>query len=220
MLTIDSVHPSLSRLLRLAHEATAKSTGPPVQTLSQLRKLLGVSPQVMNAWKSRGVSKAGAIDASRLLQCPVAAIMDDPAADWMQPQHTEGGLRMGGVAAHEMGLRPVNMAPVVEWESIIKLNELPTEFHVILVDDAMAPKAPKGTKVRIASTRQPAPGDAVLVIDSAGALYLRVFHAGRQGQWQARPTNDVYPSLDFAADGLRVLGVLCGIDGRWSQLAQ
>lgn len=164
------MHPSLARLLRLARQATA-NTPKPVQTLPQLRALLGLTPQAVHAWKVRGVSKQGAIDAARVLGCSANAILDDEGADnWLYPHPPNGGPQGGGLVAQEMSPRPFKVAPVFEWEQIMKQEQLPSEFEVVLVDDAMAPTAPRGTRVRISTTRKPSPGDAVLVADSEGTL--------------------------------------------------
>jgi hypothetical protein len=219
LLTMHPMHPSLARLLRLARQATA-NTARPIQTLPQLRTLLDLSPQVINAWKSRGVSKQGAIKAARVIGCSANAILDDEAGHWMQTHPTKGGAQVGGLLAQEVSLRPYIVAPVFEWEQIMRVTALPAEFEVVLIDDAMAPLAPKGTKVRFSTKRPPEPGDAVLVADGDDILFFRVYHAGLHGQWEARPANSYYPALNSATDQLRVLGVFVSIEASWSQLSR
>lgn len=218
MTTIADMHPSLARLLRLAHEATA-TTPKPIQTLAQLQARLDVSPQTINNWKSRGVSKAGAILAAGEFSCPVNAILDDPTG-WTEPHHSKEGARPGGALAQEMILRPYIVAPLVPWEQIVSKADLPIEFQTVLVDDAMAPKAPAGSKVKFRRDTKPTPGDAVLVVDDRGELYCRVYHAGLHGIWQAVATNPVYPPLQSQENGLRILAVFAGMDGSWSQIAR
>jgi hypothetical protein len=212
------MHPSLARLLRCAHDATATASKP-IQTLAQLQVRLDVSPQTMNNWKNRGVSKAGAIKAAKEFGCAVTAILDEQPG-WMEPHHPKEGARPGGALAQEMIQRPYIVAPTVQWERILKKTDLPAEFYVVLVDDAMAPKAPAGTKVKFKRDGKPAPGDAVLVADQEGELYFRVYHAGLHGAWEAHATNDVYPTLQAQAHSLRVVAIFCGVDAAWSQLSR
>ena len=56
--TISAMHPSLARL----YEA-AKSVTPPVSGKSAVAAWLNVSPQLVNNWENRGVSRAGAMAA-------------------------------------------------------------------------------------------------------------------------------------------------------------
>lgn len=53
--------------------------------------------------------------------------------------------------------------PPVVWGEIKNMDSLPTEFEVELPDDAMAPKAPAGTKVRFRRASTPAIGEGASV---------------------------------------------------------
>lgn len=213
------MHPSLARLLRLARDGTATSAHP-IQTLLQLRKHLGVTAQTMNNWKQRGISKEGAIQAASAFTCHISAILDDNSTYWAEPQPQTSGAHPRGLSVNEIGLKPYMLAPTIVWEQILRANDLPLEFQVVLVDDAMAPKAPAGTKAKFRRDLKPAPGDAVLVADKAGELYCRVYHGGLHGAWEARATNAVYPALESKVHGLRVVAVFTGIEVSWSQLSR
>lgn len=64
---------------------------------------------------------------------------------------------------------------------------------------------------------QPRPGDGVLVSDSSGGVYFRIYRAGRADRWTAVALNPAYgPDLDSERDGLRVLAVLKAEEGRWA----
>ena len=98
-------------------------------------------------------------------------------------------------------------------------QELPAEFHVVLPDDAMAPRAPAGVKVKFNRARTPLPGDAVLVAGPDGVAYFREYRL-RVGGWEAYATNPAYPSLLSDAHQLQVLAVFVGIDTSWAALAR
>jgi hypothetical protein len=70
-----SVHESIQRLLNFAKKATA-SERYPVTDFVDLQTRLGVSSQVITNWKDRGISKQGAIKASRLFGCPVEHLLE------------------------------------------------------------------------------------------------------------------------------------------------
>jgi phage repressor protein C with HTH and peptisase S24 domain len=68
-MTKRKIHPSASRLLEAA-KVLKGAEGP-----SDVARLLGVSPQKVTNWKSRGVSTEGMLDAQRLIGC---------SATWLQ----------------------------------------------------------------------------------------------------------------------------------------
>lgn len=88
------------------------------------------------------------------------------------------------------------------------------EFETTLPDEAMAPDAPKGTRVIFITGVEPEPGNWVLLRDAEGQHYCRQFRQSRPGQWEAHALNPGYLPLDGARDGLRVVAVFDGIRGR------
>lgn len=69
------MHPSMPRLLKCAQEAT-KGQRRAITDFKDLAARLGESSAVMTNWKSRGISKAGALKASRLFGCSATWLMD------------------------------------------------------------------------------------------------------------------------------------------------
>ena len=99
-------------------------------------------------------------------------------------------------------------------------DPLPGEFFVLLPDDAMAPKASKGTKVQFDRNRSPEPGDALLVKDRAGVVHFREYRLKRSGGWEGFAYNPAYPTLDSDAEPLEVVAVFSGISVGWAQLVR
>lgn len=69
------MHQSMARLLKCAQEAT-RGQRRAVTDFKDLGARLGESSAVMTNWKSRGISKAGALKASRLFGCSASWLMD------------------------------------------------------------------------------------------------------------------------------------------------
>lgn len=69
--TIAGMHESMSRLLAVAREATkdAPAKADRIHTFADLAARMGVSSAVMTNWKSRGLSKDGALTAARKFGC-------------------------------------------------------------------------------------------------------------------------------------------------------
>lgn len=95
-------------------------------------------------------------------------------------------------------------------------HELPDVFSVTIEDDSMAPRVRRGDVVRFSRDVAPRPGDGVLVRDTAGRWFFRIYRERRPGEWEAHPLNDAYQPLDAARDSLQILAVLTGIEEqRW-----
>lgn len=125
-----------------------------------------------------------------------------------------------GGKAQVLSHPPETVAPTVSWEQLkMKPQELPAEFHAVLPDDAMAPRAPAGVKVKFNRSKSPQPGDAVLVAGPDGQPYFREYRL-RVGGWEAHATNPAYPSLLSDVHQLQVLAVFTGIDTSWAALAR
>lgn len=88
------------------------------------------------------------------------------------------------------------------------------EFETQLPDNAMAPEAPKGTRVIFITGPSPEPGDWVLIRDGAGQCYCREFRQRRPGSWEAHARNPGFLPMDSQRDGLQVIAVFDGIRGR------
>jgi hypothetical protein len=73
------MHPSMTRLLLCAQEAT-KGQRRAITDFKDLGARLGESSAVISNWKSRGISKAGALKASRLFGCSATWLMDGKGA--------------------------------------------------------------------------------------------------------------------------------------------
>lgn len=193
-------------------------------TQKEFAQLVHKAPSQLSQWLSgyRTIEEETARDIERKAGKPThwmdtPGLAESPALYKGSP--TEPGGPIGGMA-QDMSHRPQTVAPTVSWEQLMtKPQELPAEFHVVLPDDAMAPRAPAGVKVKFNRERTPQPGDAVLVTGPGGALFFREYRL-RVGGWEAYATNPAYPSLQSDMHDLQVIAVFAGIDTSWAALAR
>lgn len=193
-------------------------------TQKEFAQLVQRSPSQLSQWLSgyRTIEEETARDIERKAGKPIhwmdAPVLGEPPALY-KGSPTEPGGALGGMA-QDLSHRWQTVAPTVSWEQLMmKPQELPAEFHVVLPDDAMAPRAPAGVKVKFNCQRTPQPGDAVLVAGPDGALYFREYRL-RVGGWEAYATNPAYPSLMSDIHKLQVLAVFVGIDSNWAALGR
>ncbi len=79
-----ATHPSMQRLLDAARVATAADRHP-VETWAHLRERMGQSSGAFANWKTRGISKEGAIAAEQLFGCTVQYVMTGEVALELSP---------------------------------------------------------------------------------------------------------------------------------------
>ena len=121
------------------------------------------------------------------------------------------------VKAHPMSPDDVKLTPqikTVQWGLVVP-SGLPEVFEVAVPDDAMSPRVRAGQTVIFDTREKARPGDGVLVSDSDGAWFFRLYRQGRGGAWEAHAENPAYQTLDSVRDGLTVLAVLSGVKARW-----
>lgn len=178
----------------------------------QLAKAAGVSPGAVSHWVSGGTKKLKAESAIGL----------SALTGWNVKWWAEGkGLRdFRQSVAHQLSQSqpnndPQDDSPRVAWGSM-KAAELPEVFRVEVPDDAMADRVLKGHLVKFSTSVKPRAGDGVLVEDSSGAWFFRLYSPGAQGRFSAVAKNPAYQTLDSERDGLTVLAVLVGVpEARW-----
>lgn len=135
---------------------------------------------------------------------------------WMDTQHPPAGdVRPVGAPAHLVSQPFYTSSPLLNWGSILSTT-LPHIFRIAAPDDSMAPQVRAGQIVEFTTGIEVKPGDGVLVSDSAGATYFRLYRVRRADHWEAHPLNDAYRPLDSQLDGLIVLAVLTAVHARWS----
>lgn len=139
---------------------------------------------------------------------------EEAAAHWTEVQHPFGGTKPRGQVARVLS-HPMSSdsLPNIAWESLVN-SPLPQRFAVLLPDDSMSPFLRAGHQARFSRDEVARPGDCVLVSDSQGAVFARMYRERRPGHWEAHPLNDAYQALDSERDGLKILAVFIGMDGR------
>jgi hypothetical protein len=206
--------PSVMRLLECAKDATADMPATRrVRVVGDLVRALGISPQTLTNWKSRGISKDGALLAERFFGCAPSYVIEGigPAR---QASANEG--LASHPVAQSLSLRPFETPPHIQQGELmsIAVKGLPATFSAAVWDEALAPQTPKGTVLVFEVAAMPQPGHGVLVQDATGARYVRRYIPGTAGRWVAGSRNDAYPPMDSERDGLTLLAVATGrLDG-------
>lgn len=99
----------------------------------------------------------------------------------------------------------------------MKSDGVPETFRVSMPDDSMSPRVRRGDVLEFSSRETARTGDGVLVRDSQGNLYFRIYRQARPGQWEAHPVHTDYLPLHSDRDGLVVVGVMTGAPKhRWA----
>lgn len=187
------MHQSVIRLLTRAREVT-QSAASPILTFDDLRKDLDVSSATMTNWKSRGVSKEGALEAAQKYRCD---------ANWIltgKPQVKE---------AHDLSfVEPIVMPQLVTWEWVVTAKVFPERFMLAMPDGSLAGDVEKGDEMVFESGRAPRVGRPVIVEDeTTEKRYVRLYAEAKEG-WRAIATSDAYVSFRSDMDKIKILASL------------
>ena len=134
-----------------------------------------------------------------------------PLPNWLSAQHANEGLASYTVAHAKSQPQSSDDLPYLSWESLMG-NVPDSLFVLVLRDDALGSKFPRGTAVVWSKSRRPAPGRLVLVRDKHGRDHARMYQEHPEpGAWTAAALNPAFASFDPREDGLTVLAVHRGV---------
>lgn len=97
--------------------------------------------------------------------------------------------------AQELTPLGYKLLPTISWEQINKMEKLPARFGMVLRDQAMAPKMPKGTELLFESADTADPGQIALVRASSG-VHVRQIRLQADGSLTAAPLSSAWPTFD------------------------
>jgi transcriptional regulator with XRE-family HTH domain len=182
---------------------------------SQLAKAAGVSPSAVSQWLSGETVDLKAKSAAGL------AALTGWSANWwangIGPRDAATPVAQT-LSHHELKVELPVEKPVVQWGAMTK-DDLPDVFLVEVPDNAMADRVPKGFLVEFDKRITPRDGDGILVADSAGAWFFRVYRPSAGGDFAAIALNAAggYLPMSKSRHGLEVLAVYVAhtARGRW-----
>lgn len=168
---------------------------------STLAKRLGVKPQHLTNWKTRGLPSDRVTDLSAVLSCTTDYLLgrsDTPSGYVMNVQPGQYSLT-ADTQAHLMSLDKRTVPPTRTRAEIMggTAGDL---YAFKLDDDALAPDFPRGTEFVFDVRKEPTPRSVVLVLDEHQQLHAREYRQGAApGQWIAGANNRAFQSFDSAS---------------------
>lgn len=204
----------VKEIRRLNLEALAAATG----GTTALASKLGKSPSQISQWLGgyRSMTEESAREVETSLRKPFRW-MDALHLAEPQPLYKETPPEVSGLA-QDLSHPFERVAETLEWEDLMRTEKLPRQFYVVLADDAMAPSAPRGTKVKFDSQRAAFPGDAILARTADGKLHFRELRVRADGALYAFASNASYPALQMVPGEVEIAAVFVGVEARWSSL--
>lgn len=208
------MHPSVSRLMQCAAEATASL---PVQrritTAVQLRSTLGWSAQRFHNMTRRGLSKDAALEAEAFFSASSSWLLNGPDGPsvWIDRQHRHAGEPAPQYElAHVVSHSTFEAVPLLSREQLMS-TKVPDVFRAVVFDDAMAPDYPAGTELVWTTRRRVQPGRLLLIRDAHQHVHIRLCHqAVGPSAWSGVPSNPAFATLHSTDEGIHVLAVLKG----------
>lgn len=124
------------------------------------------------------------------------------------PVLTAGESPLAHAVSHRQQI--VNPRTLV-WEDLVA-DDIEGQFVMAVQGDALAPHFWPGQLGIWEAGPEGRPGQPVLLADTAGAFYLRLFEPRTSGQWAGISTRPGHRTLEPHADGVRVVARLRYID--------
>lgn len=194
---------------QLTQDQAAKAVGIRQGTLAELEKQAHSSGYTVQLATLYNVS-------SEWLATGFMAVREETPG-WPVSQRPVDSKRLRGNPAHLSTSKVrFDQVPVIAWENLMPLSA-PNRFAVKCPDDSMSPFLRSGSVVYLERALTPSPGDIVLVEDSQSRFYLRLYRPRSASAWEAKPLNDLYQSLDSEREGLTLMAVFVGMEGRVGQ---
>lgn len=193
-------------------------------TQDELAELVGLAQSTIAAAENSGAGSRKTAQIAAV--CKVRAswlangdgAMTETIGAWTENHHPLVGPNMGPLLAQEVSHPGYIVAPTLDWEQLMREPVLPPEFYLVLKDDAMAPIAGAGVKVKFRYGSDARPGDGVLVRTADGALHFREYRQGPGDEWTGHPANPAYWTLQGSPKTMTVVAIFIGIDLPWSRL--
>ena len=193
-----------------------------------LARHLGVTPQTLNNWESRGISKKGLITCQQVLGI---------SASWLECGQGNRNLNeSSNVAYSELGQYKIPLISdeqALNWSYTMSAKELQVEtyllsdepvpahrFAITLSGDSMEPRFFAGDRIVIDTKIRPEPGEFVLAKADDSKLLFRKYRprsTNSDGRliFELMPLNDDYPSLRSDSQDIEIIGTM--IEARTSR---
>lgn len=208
---------NIGRLMPMKKTASARERTPFGQRLFEAREGAGLKQKEVQ--KAIGISQSTLSGLERVADSsgftPQLADLYGADAKYLATGKSTSSAHGARHKARSVSLSSVQDVPHIKWEDILT-SALPDTFYVIAPDDSMAKRIKAGKKVFFSSVETARAGDAVLIADGAGNVFIREMRERAPGDWQAHALNDAYEAMDAKQYGLRILAVLVAEDGRWT----
>ena len=212
---IQVMHPQTERLYLAAKELKK------VEGQSDVARLLNISPQTLNNWEARGISKNGLLAAQKIVGC---------SAHWLETGFgpmSMSGSESANVTPALAGTRKVPLVSYVqagfmkemvaqaaasEWLlTDLELSE--NAFALSIKGDSMLPEFKEGDRVIIDPAVQPQPGDFVVAKNGAEEATFKKYRPrglNERGDevFELIPLNDDYPSMRSDVTPLKIIGTM------------
>lgn len=212
---IPGMHDQMKRLYKAAEELKG------VSGQSDVARLMNASPQTLNNWEVRGISKAGMIKAQETVGC---------SATWLETG--KGKMRVGLVDNTMPGPEIRGTVPLISWvqagnfaEAIDQLQPgqgdriettIPIKAHTYalrVTGDSMEPDFPDGCIIIVEPEMEPCHGDYVIVKNGHNeATFKQLIQDG--ADLYLKPMNPRYPVKPMPK-GAVFCGVVRGMERRF-----
>ncbi|WP_291928628.1 LexA family transcriptional regulator [Limnohabitans sp.] len=210
----------MNQQMKRLYEAASEARG--IRGQSDLARALNTSPQTINNWETRGISKQGLLSIQNVLGI---------SASWVQSGHGQKFvLDKSNVSHAQMGSKQIPLISYVHaglWTGAVDAFQ-PNDAHEWLMTDlelsdsafaleikgeSMLPEFRPGDRVIIDPQINPQPGDFVVAKNGEEEATFKKFRprgmdASGNVIFELVPLNEDYPTMRSDAINIRIVGTM------------
>lgn len=206
--------------MKRLYEAASEARG--IRGQSDLARVLNTSPQTINNWESRGISKQGLLSIQNTLGISASWVQSGNGSKFVQDK--------SNVSAAQLGTKQIPLISYVSagaWTGAVDAFQ-PNDAHDWLVTDldlsegafaleikgdSMQPEFKPGDRVIIDPEIAPQPGDFVVAKNGDDEALFKKYRprsmdASGNVVFELVPLNDDYPTMRSDAVPIRVIGTM------------
>lgn len=225
------MHESMGRLYLAARQLKGADTP------SEVARLLDESPQTLNNWEKRGISKNGYLKAQRLIGCRSEWLEDGQgdmsllgiSANTVRIASATGGVAVSPDYLDTEARLHTRRLPRLRWEQVgeLQMTQLenisptgfidtpfesaPGSYCLVLEDEAMLPEYAPGAVIQVEPATNAKHGEDIVVLLPSGRAIMRRLIDAEDGQ-VLQALYHLWPTqLLPMPEGAKIIGLVVGV---------
>jgi phage repressor protein C with HTH and peptisase S24 domain len=204
--------------MKRLYDAALHSQG--ISTPTELARAMGVSPQVITNWESRGVSQSGLVKAQKVLGCSPVWLASGAGEMFVNKDMRQSGFALradvsipllaakGSMGDGELvyeGDQIIDMMPLAKEWVLRNIKSPPEALRVITgAGDSMEPTFKSGDLLLVDTSKTTVDIDGVYVLSAHNRLFIKRVRQRLSGEFEISSDNPTVKTVDVLTGSSQV----------------